>query len=240
MREIDIKAVKASSDKEKMEVFISNYEYYILQYTSSVVHRYIDKNDDEWSVALQAFATAVKKYSYEKGSFIPFAELLMKRRLIDYVRSQKKYEHEIFVDPELFEFNPKDDDQTDISIRLNMNENNSKSQSDDIKWEIDAIDQIIKQYGFTFFDLAECSPKTSRTKKACARAVIFILKTPALKASMQSTNMLPIKIIQKNTNLPRKLLERHRKYIIAASEIMTGNYPCLSEYMHFIKEELEK
>ena len=100
MREIDIKAVKASSDKDEMEVFISNFEYYILKYTSSVVHKYVDKNDDEWSIALQAFAYAIKKYSYEKGSFISFAELLMKRRLIDYMRSQKKYEHEISVDPE--------------------------------------------------------------------------------------------------------------------------------------------
>ena len=238
MREIDMKAVKASSDKEEMEIFISNFEYYILQYTSSVVHKYIDKNDDEWSVALQAFASAIKKYSYEKGSFISFAELLMRRRLIDYMRSQKKYEHEIFVDPEVFEFNPKDDNQTDPLIRFNVN--SSDNQSDDIKWEIEAIDQIIRQFGFTFFDLTECSPKTNRTKKACAKAVTYILKTPALQASMHSTNMLPIKIIQKNTNLPRKLLERHRKYIIAASEIMTGNYPCLSEYMHFIKEELEK
>ena len=100
--------------------------------------------------------------------------------------------------------------------------------------------KLLRRFGFTFFDLPECSPKTNRTKKACAKAVVYILKTPALQASMHATNMLPIKIIQKNTNLPRKLLERHRKYIIAASEIMTGNYPCLSEYMHFIKKELEK
>lgn len=240
MREIDIKAVKASSDKKEMEIFISNFEYYILQYTSSIIHKYVDKNDDEWSIALQAFAYAIKKYSYEKGSFIPFAELLMKRRLIDYMRSQKKYEHEISVDPQIFEFNPKEDIETDHSIHIDIYKNHSKDPSDDIKWEIDAIDQVIRRFGFTFFDLPECSPKTKRTKKACAKAVAYILKTPALQASMHSTYMLPMKIIQKNTNLPRKLLERHRKYIIAASEIMTGNYPCLSEYMHFIKEELEK
>jgi len=37
------------------------------------------------------------------------------------------------------------------------------------------------------------------------------------------------------SGVPRKIIERHRKYIIAATEIVGGDYPHLSQYMSFIK-----
>ncbi len=51
---------------------------------------------------------------------------------------------------------------------------------------------------------------------------------------------MPVTLIEKNSKVPRKILERHRKYIIAAAEIMTGDYPCLAGYMRYIREELLK
>jgi RNA polymerase sigma factor len=50
---------------------------------------------------------------------------------------------------------------------------------------------------------------------------------------------LPLNIIEKYTNVPRKLLERHRKYIIAALEIMSGDFPNLAGYMEYIHQELK-
>jgi RNA polymerase sigma factor len=44
-------------------------------------------------------------------------------------------------------------------------------------------------------------------------------------------------MIEKNTNVPRKILERHRKYIIAAIEILSGEYPYLADYLRYIREE---
>jgi len=52
--------------------------------------------------------------------------------------------------------------------------------------------------------------------------------------------MLPIKDIESCEKLPRKILERHRKYIIAGAEILKGDYPILSGYLKFVREELEK
>lgn len=54
---------------------------------STVTHKYITKSDDEWSVVLSAFAQAIDNYNIGKGSFYSFAELVIRRRLIDYVRS---------------------------------------------------------------------------------------------------------------------------------------------------------
>ena len=44
--------------------------------------------------------------------------------------------------------------------------------------EIAQMQSVLKEYGFSFFDLAESSPKAEKTKKSCARAIrclIFVM-----------------------------------------------------------------
>ena len=68
----------------------------------------------------------------------------------------------------------------------------------------------------------------------------FIYKNPLLLKELRSSKQLPIKIIEQNVKVPRKIIERHRKYIVAAVEILSGEYPYLAEYMCDIRKELNK
>ena len=56
---------------------------------------------------------------------------------------------------------------------------------------------------------------------------------------MQTTRTLPVKDISSGKDISVKILERHRKYIIVAAEIMQGDYPLLKEYMSYIRKALE-
>lgn len=220
MRQLDQRVLNITNNHDNLDNFINEYEYFILKSASRTSKKYISKSDDEWSVALDGFSKAIKEYNYKKGSFISFAELIIHRNIIDYYRKQNKYNSEIQV--EWIE---------DAAI-IDSNSNN-------LKLEIETITQILKHYGFKFTNLTKCSPKAEKTKVGCAKAVAYLLKTPILIKEMRSTKQLCIKIIKKNVGIPRKTLERHRKYIIAATEIMNGDYPYLSEYLSYIKEELE-
>jgi RNA polymerase sigma factor len=57
-----------------------------------------------------------------------------------------------------------------------------------------------------------------------------------LLSELKSSKQLPLKIIENNCKIPRKILERHRKYIIAAIELLHGEYPNLAEYLRYIRE----
>jgi len=118
-------------------------------------------------------------------------------------------------------------------------EPDTKMDNSDLKLEIEEANKVFSAYGFSFFDLSECSPRANKTKKACAKAVSYILDNPVLIRELQSSKQLPLKIIENNSKVPRKILERHRKYIIAAIEILSGEYPYLAEYMRYIREENE-
>ncbi len=218
MREIDQRAVEAVQDEYQLSEFLKLYESFIIRTASKTAKRYISKQDDEWAIALTAFSDAVKKYNYERGSFISFAQLMIRNSLVDYYRIQKKYSHEIQVESI--------EDQA-------MIENSDYG----LRYEIEAITKVLSTYKISFMDLADCSPKAGKTKVACARAVSYLLQNPLMMSQMQELKQLPVKTIEEKTRLPRKIIERHRKYIIAVAEILHGDYPYLAEYVSYIREE---
>jgi RNA polymerase sigma factor len=237
LRELDKAAVEAAADEQKLNDFIARHRKHILICASKTVRRYITESDDEWSLALFAFTQAIQSYDLSKGSFLHFADMVIRRRLADYFKSQSRFAAEIPVSPHIFDAEPEEDDE-DLSIKLSVAEKVSAEDERTLSDEIEAISQTLKLYGFSFFDLTSCSPKAAKTKAACADAVTYILRTPMLLEELKASRQLPIKNIEINRKIPRKILERHRKYIIAAAEILSGDYPCLAEYMQSIRKEL--
>lgn len=238
MREIDELAVKAATDDKLFLKLVNNQKPFIINCAYKTTNKYIKTSDDEWSIAILAFYNAVKSYDESKGGFLPFAQLIIKRNLIDYYRSGKKYNSEYPVNPNVFESGPIEDDE-DVGLKIQITDKLVENQEYSLKDEIDAANEELMKFGFSFFDLVECSPKSKKTKEACKKAVLYILNNNILISEIYSSKQLPIKTIQKNTNLPRKILERHRKYIIAAIEILSGEYPGLAEYVSFIRKECD-
>lgn len=233
MREIDKKAILAKTDKNYTEIFLKEYEFFILKTANSVTKKYVSKSDDQWSVSLSAFHEAVKAYTYEKGNFLSFSELVIKRRLFDYIKKQSKHFCEVTINPHIFD---SDSDEEDANLKQEVMGKVAIHQDNDTKLEIEAVSETLKGYGFSFFDLVSVSPKARKTKLVCAKAIFYISQNIALLNEMKRTKLLPIKVLENKLELPRKILERHRKYIIAGAEIISGDYPILSEYLRF-KEE---
>ncbi len=233
MREIDDKAVRANQDQSDLEVFIKEYESYILHTTHKVTGQYITISDERWSVSLSAFHEAIKSYSYEKGAFLPFAETVIRRRLYDWNRKQSKQKQEILIDS----FTAEDSmDEVDLPVKFEVVKKTAVVDDMDGKLEIQGLSSVLAHYGISFFQLAEVSPKAEKTKVYCGKAIGYLIDNPVFITEMKKTKLLPLKIIEKNCKVPRKVLERHRKYIIAGAEILSGDYPILSEYLRFVRE----
>lgn len=105
----------------------------------------------------------------------------------------------------------------------------------DIKWEIEALTAELKEFGISFFELAEAAPKSRKTKLLCFDAVQYIINDSRLLKNVIRKHTLPVKEVSEGVPLNRKTLERHRKYILAALIIVTQDYPEISSYFN-IKE----
>lgn len=231
---INDRAIAAASDESIMEELIDSSRDFILSCAGRHSGRYISTSDDEYSIALYAFYEAVRSYDTANGDFLPFAGMVIKRRLTDYYRRQSRYSSEHLSAPEVFSGDI-DDESSDViqyEVQAKLSEKTEPSAED----EISAVTGEFAQFGFTFMDLADCSPKSVKTKSQCKDAVGCILQSPLLLSEMMKNHMLPVKAVSSQSGVNRKTIERHRKYIIAAVIILTGDYPMLAEYMKFMKK----
>lgn len=237
--------IRAQTDEQYLNRFIEKNKKFILSCASKSVNHYVSESDDEWSVALIAFNEAVNAYDSSKGNFHSFASVVIRRRLTDYLRSEARHANEISVEPSLMSGDTDNGDEVSpLQFQLMKKEAELSMQkagaqggpvSCDVKEEIEELQQILRSYGFSFFDLAECSPKSNKTKVGCAKAVQVLLHDPSLIKQMRGEHKLPAAEILRRTDVQKKLLERHRKYIIAGAEILNGDYPQVAQYMAYIK-----
>lgn len=241
--EIQDNALLADAFIQENEAFIRSCHRHWQNRTSASEHlqHNFSESEDAWSIALGAFHEALKTYNYEKGSFYSFASMVIERRLIDHARKEKRHLKEVPIDPYVFESGgDQEENYTNKGVRTEVVRHLTMEPDLSLVLEIDAANQQFAHFGFTFYDLAECSPKADKTKAACGKAVRFLLNSPVLLKELQQSKHLPIKTIENMTGVPRKILDRHRKYIIAATEIVGGDYPYLSQYMRFIREETSR
>lgn len=218
--DLNNRAAAAANDEKLKNELIGEYRGFILAAAGKTLKRSVTDSDDEFITAMLAFNEAVEHYDNSKGSFISFASMLIRNRLIDELRRGPKVNTVTFSALE-------NDDGTPFDVPV-YGEN-------DIKWEIEALSAELEDYGISFFELAGVSPKSRKTKRICIEAVRRIKDNPSLLRMITEKHTLPIKELTDAAALNRKTLERHRKYIIAAVVILTQDYPKIAGYFN-IKE----
>ena len=232
------RAVLAATDNRIREELITEHEQTILRSACNATHRYITKSDDEWSIALFAFSKAVDVYSAGKGDFLPFAQMLMKRELIDWYRSQKNALREVPTAPHIMEGNGEPEEDPDGVYFAVVKSSREKSDRT-MKEEITAANEMLTEYGFRFFDLTECSPRQEKTRRGCDAAARYMLNQypPELIEELLRKKKLPVKALAKGSGVSKKTIDRYRKYLIMAVLILRGDYPHIAEYLKFVREE---
>ncbi len=212
--------LRAKSDDNAFTELVRTQARHIKYAACKTVGHFVTESDDEWSTALGAFHEAVQKYDPERGGFMNFADLVIQRRLFDGMRKSMRRADEV----------PLCDEHSEIAA-------DEAAETSDLHYEIEAFTKQMEPYNINFRDLAATSPKSEKTRKKCAAAIRCVTSDPALADRMRKTRTLPASEIHKKAGVPPKILERHRKYIIAASEIILSDLPCMQQFVKTIREE---
>ncbi|MCR5087950.1 MAG: hypothetical protein K6C08_00370 [Oscillospiraceae bacterium] len=227
-------ALRAAEDQQFREQFIKEHEALILRTASVQTHRYLTKSDDEWSIALYAFWRAIDVYQADRGDFLPFAQMLIKRSLVDYYRSQPDKITEVPVSPQVLDGSADPEEDTE-HVTLALIRNSREASDHSLRDEILAANEMLEEYGFRFYDLTDCSPKQERSRRDCAAAVRYVLARRELLTKLRESHRLPIQEIVGGAGVSRKALDRYRKYLIMAILILSEDFPQLAEYLKYIK-----
>lgn len=207
--------------------FIARYSNFILSSASKVSGKFISRNADEFSIALIAFDEAISKYEESKGDFFAFAYIIIKNRLIDYYRKEK---NNTIPFSEL-SCNNDEDESSEYQVV------GSLDIANDLAFEFGTLKEELSKYEISILELPKYSPKSTKTKAMVYDVLTFIKSNDTAKKSVLVKKIMPSKLICENLSVKQKLLERHKKYIIAAIIILCGDYPHIAEYINNLKGE---
>ena len=235
-RALDAYAVRAKDDEYELTRLVQAHNSFILRCASRTCKRFITESDDEYEIALVAFCEAVRRFDVDAGGFGAFAALVIRRRLMDYFDSQARRREVCAGSAMSWDEAVAGGIVAEVQAKLVCEDRAAARSARD---EIEALGEVLNGYGFTFFDVADASPRAEKTKRCCARAVNWMLELAERILNMRLKRCLPVSAICKALEIARKLIERHRRYIIASTEILDGDYPLLAEYLDYIVKERE-
>ncbi|WP_042457373.1 RNA polymerase sigma factor SigI [Neobacillus dielmonensis] len=222
-------------DQSLLNELIESYKPFIAKTVSSVCRRYIYETDDEFSIGLIAFNEAIEKYSPERGkSLLSFSEVIIKRRVIDYIRKQSKNQH-ISIDIT----SPSSEEESPGSVivnELSLDDYNKKNDERLRKEEILRFQLLLASFDVNFSDLVENAPKHADARKNAIETAKLLVENQELKRILLEKKRLPIKQLEKLVDVSRKTIERNRKYIIAIALILSGDFVYMKEYIKGVLE----
>lgn len=228
----NLRAMEAAGSREARERFLAEEQRHILHLTARILKRTVTDSDDEYSIALMAVSEAIDSYQPERGPFWNYAALVIRSRILDEVRAHADRQAEIMVSPDAFGGEREEEEaQANISIREELSAKTAVYIDNDLKAEITALTDELKGYGIDLFELPAAAPHTEKTRAACRELIRAFFLPPPLTEALKRTGNLPMRELLKRTGIKRKLIDRHRKYLLASVLVKTGDYQGIGEYI---------
>ena len=220
--------MRAKNDLDVADTLIEKYLPFIKKEVYQYTNSFVDESCDELSIAMIAFHEAIRAYDQGKGSFIKFASLLIRNRLIDFTRTEQRHSF-------------------DISLNMPLNDEENQTLEDVIPSEFDlnetvirkssTVDEItefnlkLKEFNIQLKDVALECPKQLRTLEACRKILFYAMAHQEILDKLLSKHYLPMLKLSKECGVSLKTIEKHRKYIIAILLIQTNGYIILRDHI---------
>ncbi len=225
-------------DTRLLNQVITDYQPYIAKAASRFCKRYIDPSqDEEFAVALHGFHEAIQQFSPTEGrSFLGFAETVIRRRLIDHLRKERR--HSGHASYSSFEWEDEDGlpvNTADVRKAIDVYE--KERTTEDRRAEIEAFSQELNMFEISFDELVRVSPKHADSRETMFGIARTIADDPDMLGALFSKKTMPIKELLEKVQVSRKTIERNRKYLIALALIYAGHYPYLSDYLRLSEVE---
>ena len=220
----------AKSDRRELGSLIRDYTPFIKKCVSAVMFR-VQSKEDNLTEAMLAFAHAVQTYKAESGSFVAYAKMVIRNRLIDIARSELSAQNHIHYDDSL------DDEETPAwDGEMGVAAFNRQEEEKNLALEIEAVNAEFEAWGFSWAILQKKCPKQDRSRRVCQDIARAVLSSPQLLSQMlEKKQLLSAKLME---TFPKKAVEKYRLYIIALVLIQKGDYPYVYSFVpQFLLEE---
>lgn len=218
-----------AGDKEVINDLLLAHTQFLKKTASFICKKAIDEQDEEFGIALNGCHEAIKAYNLtENTSFQTFAHLIIKRRLIDFIRKETaRNKKELLFDNSE---NESEDDHylfKQQALATYTDEQLTRARRD----ELVSYNKLLSEFNLSFDELTKAAPKHADARKTAFQTAQIIADSEELYGLLLKNKKLPLKEIEALVEVSRKTLERQRKYIIAVVLLLNGDFVYIKDYV---------
>jgi len=218
-----------NGDQNLLEKLIDDYRPFIMKTVAQFCKRMLVwGHDDELSIGLIAFDSAVNTYDPDKNiPFQSYCRVVIVNRLKDYARMQVKYENLIHLGDE--------DLNTYFEGQIAHEDYLNKAIEAERREEMEHLENLLAEYAIGFEDLVDVSPKHRDSRQTLLEVARNIVQNEELWKILKNKKQLPLNELERLCGVKRKTLERGRKFIIASAVLMyhMDQFIYLGSYINF-------
>lgn len=210
--ELELLNEAKNGNEEARTKLIADFTPFIYKLTSNFCGRPLaPQNDDELSISLAAFNEAIDSFDAERGKeFKNYAALVIKSRLSDYFRKEKRHS-----------YLPLPEENLEVGDLNDWAQEGNVEETLDRKAEVELLQNLIEKYNISFKKLEKSSPKHKDTRAALLKTATFLATDASLRQDLEKNNKLPLEELSQKTGLSRKVLKNGRDYIITLFLILS-------------------
>jgi RNA polymerase sigma factor len=229
----ELVAAAQAGDSQARERVLEQFRGLVLRVGARVCGRYLRVGrDDEVSVGLLALNEAIDRYRGDVGASFPaFAEIVVRRRLIDQYRRETGRRE---VPRSALERDEEDGGRWEAAEWQEAQEiDRARREAEERRAEIAEFAALLRPYGVTLRDLVAQSPQHADARLRAVAVARRLAANPEWVEHLRRKRALPLRELQAVPDLgvSRKTLERQRKFIIAVAVILMEGLPALRGYL---------
>lgn len=228
MKDISERAEAAREDPAALDRLLEEEEPFILRQVTAVAG--VKAANDLLSVGMLAFVGAVRGYNSDRGDFPAYAGVCIRSRVLDVLRREAREAGRAIPLYGEGEMNP-------AEARVSLLRYNVEQERAALREEIAALDMALMAHGLTFAELSRVSPRHDSAKRRCVRLARHVLATKALREALDRTGRLPQGALALAFGLSPKTIEKHRRYIVALTVLLRGDFPMIQAFLRIRGEK---
>jgi len=222
-----------AGDRDLRERFIADSIPFIKGAVRRVTHAYFIDQDDEFSLALEAFDAAISHFKSDQNvPFEPYALLLIKNRILNWIRSQQKHPPTVSLSEQ--------ETEDGLALDERLADPHSGQIQENLEFEDDMarVEAQLSLFGFTMLDLADKLPRHQDSRRLCIRIARQLSAADPLYQNMLQRRRLPCAELARLSGTPLKTVEKNRATIILLALLIRSDLQVIHTYLAaFTREE---
>ncbi len=192
-------SVEVNICMENFNDLVERHLPYIIRTVSSVTGKYVSvEHDEEFTVALNAFAEAVERYNSERGSFLSYAGLVIRSRLLTYLKEEKA----------------PDTISLDSLMEQGIEPEISCESEIDLHDEIQRYQLELEKFGLSLDTMVEYSPKHRNTRETFILVAEQASRDETIVADTYRKRKLPIRHVAVLCHVTEKIVKTSKHFIL--------------------------